>query len=60
MFFRELPDPLFPRQMYRQIIEAAKIEDVRMRLIQIHEHVNTLPDTNYATLRLLTQHLSKY
>lgn len=59
MFFRELPDPLFPRTVYRQVIEAARIEDPRMRLIQVHERVNTLPDTNYATLRLLTQHLAK-
>lgn len=59
LFFRELPDPLFPRSGYRQIIDAVKIEDPRLRLIQIHEHVNGLPDSNYATLRFLTFHLSK-
>ena len=60
MFFRELPDPLFPRSIYGQLIAAARIEDTRMRLIQVHELVNTLPDANYATLRFLAHHLSEY
>ena len=59
-FFRELPDPLFPRTMYRQLIEAARIEDDRMRLIQIHELVNSLPDANYATLKDLSAHLARW
>ena len=57
MFFRELPDPLFPRAMYRQFIEAAKIEDPRLRLIQTHELINILHDANYATLKYLFGHL---
>jgi hypothetical protein len=59
MFFRELPDPLFPVIIYRSVIEASKIEDSRLRLIQIHEIVNSLDDSNYATLRFITSHLSK-
>nr|KAJ3422486.1 hypothetical protein HK105_007865 [Polyrhizophydium stewartii] len=57
LFFRELPDPLLPRHMYRQFIDAAKIDDERMRLIQIHELVNTLDDAHYATLKCLAGHL---
>ncbi|KAI8904716.1 hypothetical protein EDD86DRAFT_277914 [Gorgonomyces haynaldii] len=59
LFFRELPDPVFPRGMYLQLIEAARIEDERMRLIQVHELVNSLSDANYATLRFLVFHLAK-
>ncbi|TPX67909.1 hypothetical protein SpCBS45565_g03438 [Spizellomyces sp. 'palustris'] len=57
LYFRELPDPLFPRAMYRQLIEAAKIDDDRLRLINIHELVNQLHDANYATLQALSGHL---
>ncbi|KAJ3186275.1 hypothetical protein HDU85_007715 [Gaertneriomyces sp. JEL0708] len=57
LFFRELPDPLFPRSVYRGILEAAAIEDERMRLINIHEFVNALPDVNYITLQALIGHL---
>ncbi|RKO91864.1 Rho GTPase activation protein, partial [Blyttiomyces helicus] len=57
LYFRELPDPLFPRAMYKRFIEAARIEDERMRLIAIHEVVNQLHDANYATLQELMGHL---
>ncbi len=59
MFFRELPDPLFPRNLYAQLMAAARIDDARLRLIQVHELVNILPDANYATLRFLAHHLSE-
>jgi hypothetical protein len=35
------------------------MEDPRMRLIQIHEIINSLHDANYATLKYLTCHLAK-
>ncbi|KAJ1341638.1 hypothetical protein BSLG_003750 [Batrachochytrium salamandrivorans] len=57
LFFRELPEPLLPRHIYHQLIDAAKIGDDRMRLIQIHELVNTLEDAHYATLKCLAGHL---
>ncbi|KAI8928247.1 hypothetical protein BC831DRAFT_449068 [Entophlyctis helioformis] len=59
LYFRELPDPLIPRHMYRQFVEAARIDDERMRLIQTHELINTLDDVRYATLKKLSAHLSK-
>ncbi|KAJ3095870.1 hypothetical protein HDU97_006444 [Phlyctochytrium planicorne] len=59
LYFRELPDPLLPKQMYHALIDAAKIEDERMRLIAIHELVNNLNDAHYATLQLVIAHLWK-
>ncbi|KAJ3026691.1 UNVERIFIED_CONTAM: hypothetical protein HDU68_005231 [Siphonaria sp. JEL0065] len=59
LYFRELPDSLFPKSMYHAFIEAAKIEDERMRLIGIHELVNQLNDAHYSTLQALIGHLHK-
>ncbi|KAJ8326575.1 Rho GTPase-activating protein [Batrachochytrium dendrobatidis] len=59
LFFRELPEPLLPRHMYYQLIDASKIDDDRMRLIQTHELINTLDDVHYATLKCLAGHLWK-
>ncbi|KAI9207539.1 Rho GTPase activation protein [Polychytrium aggregatum] len=59
LYFRELPDSLFPKLMYRPLIEAAKIDDDRMRLIAVHELINDLPDANYATLHVLMGHLHR-
>ncbi|KAI8827278.1 Rho GTPase activation protein [Fimicolochytrium jonesii] len=57
LYFRELPDPLFPRSMYTSLLDAARIEDERLRLITIHELINQLHDSNYATLQVLAGHL---
>ncbi|TPX56191.1 hypothetical protein PhCBS80983_g04715 [Powellomyces hirtus] len=59
LYFRELPDPLFPRRMYRQLLEAARIEDPHLRLTTTHELINGLPDANYATLQALAAHLHR-
>ena len=58
-FFRELPDPLFPRNQYQDFIKAAKIKDDVLRRDALHAEVNRLPDPNYATLRSLVFHLHK-
>ncbi|KAJ1559289.1 hypothetical protein HK405_011235 [Cladochytrium tenue] len=57
LYFRELPDTLFPRIMSQEFLNAARIEDTRARLIRTHELVNLLPDRNYATLQALMSHL---
>ncbi|KAJ3178285.1 hypothetical protein HK101_010148 [Irineochytrium annulatum] len=59
LYFRELPDPLLPKSMYHSFIDAARIEDERMRLIAIHELVNQLHDCHYSTLQALMFHLYK-
>ncbi|KAI8855286.1 Rho GTPase activation protein [Chytridium lagenaria] len=59
LYFRELPDPLLPKNLYHSFIDAAKIEDERMRLIAIHELVNQLHDSHYSTLQVLMAHLWK-
>ncbi|KAI9489451.1 Rho GTPase activation protein [Zychaea mexicana] len=59
LWFRELPDPLFPRSTYQHFLSAAKIEDERMRVLGLHTVINDLPDAHYATLKYLMGHLDK-
>lgn len=58
LYFRELPDFLFPQSTYLDFIQAAKITDERLRIATIHDLVNKLPDANYATLKYLMTHLN--
>ncbi|CEG72606.1 hypothetical protein RMATCC62417_08137 [Rhizopus microsporus] len=59
LWFRELPNPLFPRQSYQQFLDAAKLPDDRARLIALHTAINELSDAHYATLKYLMCHLYK-
>ncbi|KAI8368301.1 Rho GTPase activation protein [Radiomyces spectabilis] len=59
LWFRELPDPLFPRSSYTHFLNAAKIEDERMRILGLHTVINDLSDAHYATLKYLMAHLDR-
>ncbi|OCB86405.1 RhoGAP-domain-containing protein [Sanghuangporus baumii] len=59
LWLRELPDPLLTQALHQGFIEAAKIENDRLRHIRLHERVNELPDPNYATLKYFMGHLHK-
>ncbi|KAI8333049.1 Rho GTPase activation protein [Chlamydoabsidia padenii] len=59
LWFRELPDPLFPRAAYQQFLNAAKTDDDNMRILGLHTVINDLPDAHYATLKYLMCHLDK-
>lgn len=59
LWFRELPEPLLTHELYPAFIEAAKIDNDRLRHIRLHERVNELPDANYATLKYLMAHLDR-
>ena len=58
-FLRDLPDPLLTSANYTSFINSAKIEDGIMRRDALHATINSLPDPNYATLRVLTLHLHR-
>ncbi|KAJ7091339.1 Rho GTPase activation protein [Mycena belliarum] len=59
MWLRELPDPLLTFDLHQGFIDAAKIENDRLRHIRLHERVNDLPDANYATLKYFMGHLHR-
>jgi Rho GTPase-activating protein RGD1 len=56
-FLRDLPEPLFTSINYTSSIMSAKIDDDILRRDSLHAIINSLPDPNYATLRVLTLHL---
>ncbi|KAF8801325.1 RhoGAP-domain-containing protein [Phlegmacium glaucopus] len=59
MWLRELPEPLMTQTLHQGFIEAAKIENDKLRHIRLHERVNELPDPNYATLKYFLGHLHR-
>jgi hypothetical protein len=58
-FLRDLPDPLLTSANYTSFINSAKIDDGILRRDSLHAIINSLPDPNYATLRVLTLHLHR-
>src|SRR5947209_11706052 len=58
-FLSDLPDPLLTSANYTAFINSAKIDDGIMRRDSLHALINSLPDPNYATLRVLTLHLHR-
>ncbi|XP_035303968.1 rho GTPase-activating protein 27 isoform X3 [Cricetulus griseus] len=59
LFFRELPEPLFPFSHFHQFIAAIKLHDPAQRSRCVRDLVRTLPAPNHDTLRLLIQHLCR-
>ncbi|CAO1637231.1 unnamed protein product [Parajaminaea phylloscopi] len=59
LWFRELPEPLLTWELYRNFVDAAKVDNDRLRHIRLHEVVNQLPDANYSTLKALMGHLDR-
>lgn len=60
LWFRELPDPLFTYSQFGAFMEAARLDNDRLRHIRLHEQINELPDANYAALKFFMAHLHKW
>ncbi|GCB66690.1 hypothetical protein scyTo_0000628 [Scyliorhinus torazame] len=59
MFFRELPEPLFPYSFFDQFVDAIKNQNYTQRVQCVKRLVNKLPKPNHDTLRVLVKHLLK-
>ncbi|XP_007482550.2 rho GTPase-activating protein 27 isoform X1 [Monodelphis domestica] len=59
LFFRELPEPLFPFSHFHQFISAIKLSDQAKRSCHVRDLVHSLPAPNQNTMRLLFQHLCR-
>ncbi|XP_066483317.1 rho GTPase-activating protein 27 isoform X2 [Tiliqua scincoides] len=59
LFFRELPEPLFPFSHFHKFIAAIKIPEPAKRALRLRELVNSLPPANHNTMRVLFQHLCR-
>ncbi|XP_056390882.1 rho GTPase-activating protein 15 [Hyla sarda] len=59
MFFRELPDPLFPHSFFEQFVEAIKIPENDDQIKALRHLVRQLPPCNRDTMKALFEHLRK-
>ncbi|XP_014393265.1 PREDICTED: rho GTPase-activating protein 27 [Myotis brandtii] len=64
LFFRELPEPLFPFSHFRHSIRSPRfpspeLQDQAQRSRLVRSLVHTLPAPNHDTMRLLFQHLCR-
>ncbi|XP_023370798.1 rho GTPase-activating protein 15 [Otolemur garnettii] len=59
MFFRELPEPLFPYSFFERFVEAIKKQDNNTRIETIKSLVQKLPPPNRDTMKVLFGHLTK-
>ncbi|XP_060713159.1 rho GTPase-activating protein 27 isoform X2 [Tachysurus vachellii] len=59
LFFRELPEPLFPYSFFEKFIAAIQIGDQNQRVSYIRDLVRTLPLPNHNTMEVLFRHLCR-
>ncbi|KAI8977903.1 hypothetical protein BDB01DRAFT_844278 [Pilobolus umbonatus] len=58
-YFRELPNPLLPFNLYTQFISTVSIHDIHEKSDRFFELLSQLPKVNYETLKFLIQHLNR-
>ncbi|KAF7644542.1 hypothetical protein LDENG_00220150 [Lucifuga dentata] len=59
LFFRELPEPLFPFSCFSKFIAAIQVPDYSQRVSFMKDLVQSLPLPNHDTMELLFRHLRK-
>ncbi|XP_042254142.1 rho GTPase-activating protein 27 isoform X1 [Thunnus maccoyii] len=59
LFFRELPEPLFPYSHFNGFISAIRIPDYNVKVSQVCDLVRSLPASNHDTMELLFGHLRR-
>ncbi|KAM4622510.1 rho GTPase-activating protein 27-like [Discoglossus pictus] len=59
LFFRELPEPLFPYSHFDRFLEAIKITEQNQKSRRIKELVESVPTPNLETMRVLFKHLCR-
>ncbi|KAG7234334.1 hypothetical protein INR49_004905, partial [Caranx melampygus] len=59
MFFRELPEPLFPFSSFQPFVEAIKIKESKQKIQAVKKLIQDLPKPNQDTMKLLFSHLHR-
>ncbi|KAF7709914.1 rho GTPase-activating protein 15 [Silurus meridionalis] len=59
MFFRELPEPLFPFRFFEMFVEAIKNREHKQKVQALKKLVNQLPKPNHNTMKVLFHHLQR-
>ncbi|CAJ0941899.1 unnamed protein product, partial [Mesorhabditis belari] len=58
-FLRNLPEPLMTFDLHNIFINAAKMDDHKMRIDHIHFYVHQLPESHRRMLEIVIRHLRK-
>ncbi|XP_059198381.1 rho GTPase-activating protein 15 [Centropristis striata] len=59
MFFRELPEPLFPFRFFQPFLEAVKTKESKHKIQAVKKLIQELPKPNHDTMKLLFSHLHR-
>ncbi|XP_016895248.1 rho GTPase-activating protein 15 isoform X2 [Cynoglossus semilaevis] len=59
MFFRELPEPLFPLHFFQSVVDVLNIKDAKEKVQRLKKLIDDLPRVNYETVKLLFLHLNR-
>ncbi|XP_037542177.1 rho GTPase-activating protein 15 [Nematolebias whitei] len=59
LFFRELPEPLFPFRFFQQFVDVIKIKESKQKIQALKKLIQQLPKPNHDTMKLLFSHLQR-
>ncbi|XP_071315580.1 active breakpoint cluster region-related protein isoform X1 [Trachinotus anak] len=59
LYFRELPEPLIPAELFQSLATALDIQDMNARLVSMLSLLQSCPDTNRHTFLYLMHHLQR-
>ncbi|KAM9709894.1 rho GTPase-activating protein 15 isoform 2-T2 [Menidia menidia] len=59
LFFRELPEPLFPFKFFQPFVDTVKIKDSREKTQAVKKLIQKLPKPNHDTMKVLFTHLQR-
>ncbi|XP_029932091.1 breakpoint cluster region protein isoform X2 [Myripristis murdjan] len=59
LYFRELPEPLVPTELFQSLARTLDIQDMESRLVSMLSLLQSCPDTNRHTFLYLLHHLQR-
>ncbi|KAM9482377.1 rho GTPase-activating protein 9 isoform 1-T2 [Clarias gariepinus] len=59
LFFRELPEPLVPYEIFQEIVETVKLSDYLDKVERMKSLVVNMPPPNHSTMKHMFQHLKR-
>ncbi|XP_076581250.1 active breakpoint cluster region-related protein isoform X2 [Chaetodon auriga] len=59
LYFRELPEPVMPTELFQSLAKALDIQDVNSRLVSMVSLLHSCPDPNRHTFLYLLHHLQR-
>ncbi|XP_051799992.1 active breakpoint cluster region-related protein isoform X2 [Acanthochromis polyacanthus] len=59
LYFRELPEPLIPTELFQSLARALDIQDLNSRLVSMLSLLQSCPDANRHTFLYLLHHLQR-